>query len=84
MAPLRGWRSLDLERSRLVLDVGLSVGMGDVPLWPMAPKRTPWLGVVSRHGLGSLLGLLAPHLQSLRLGTPASGSLLPKLQLVVS
>ena len=44
---------------RMVLAIGLLVGLGAIPLWPMVFARPLRLGLDAGHGLGTCLGDLA-------------------------
>ena len=52
-------RSLGLYRLRVVLDVGLFLGLGPFPLWPMVLSRQSGLVLGAGQSVGSVLGLLA-------------------------
>ena len=77
LATLLRKRTLDLHRPRMVLDVRLLVGTGDIPLWPVVPPFATWLVLVAGHRLGAFVGLLAIRPELLRLGAAAASYLLP-------
>ena len=52
-------RTLGLFRLRLVLDVGLFVGLGTVPLWSLVSPSQLGLVLGTGHSLGAFLGRLA-------------------------
>src|SRR5262249_14907218 len=60
--------SLGLHRLRVVLAIGLLLGMGAVSLWPLAPSRALRLGVVPRPRVGAGMGYMASVKWALRLG----------------
>ncbi len=44
---------------RVVLGLGLFLGLGTVPLWPLVPACAVWLVLGTGHGLGTFLGFVA-------------------------
>lgn len=44
---------------RVVLDVGLFVGLGAVPLRSLVSAQSPRLVLGAGHGLGTIVGVLA-------------------------
>ena len=44
---------------RLVLEFGLFMGLGAIPLWTLVLPRSPWLVLGAGYGLGPILGMLA-------------------------
>ena len=65
--------ALDLQRCRLVLAFHIQLGMGALPLWPLASLEHPRLVLGTRLPLESCLGSLAFVRYLLRLGTVAPG-----------
>src|SRR5256885_15935697 len=63
---------MGLDRLRMVLAVGLFVGLGSIPLWSMAFEWAVWVGVGARYGLGSGVGDVALFGCLLRLGATAT------------
>ncbi len=61
---------------RLVLDVGLFLGLGTVPLWSLVPAQSLGLVLGAGYCVGPVLGELALHGRLLRLGAGAAGSVL--------
>ena len=64
--------ALGLHRVRLVLAIGLLMGLGSVSLWALASSRTLRLGLVSGSGMGAGVGDVAREQRSLWLGTLAT------------
>ncbi len=58
LATLLRSRSLGLHRLRLVLGVGLFVGLGAISLWPLVSQQSLGLVLGARHRLGPVLGEL--------------------------
>ena len=66
-------RTLALDRQWVVLVFGLFLGLGSFPLWALVLLSADGLDLGTRHVLGALVGKLAFHSQSLRLGSPPAG-----------
>lgn len=66
-ALLRQW-TLDQFGLRLVLAIGLFMGVGTVPLWAMAITSSLWLGLDTGHSVGTGMGDLAQFRRLLRMG----------------
>jgi hypothetical protein len=74
---LPAWWSLALQHERMVLAIGLFVGLGAISLWPMVLRTATRLGLDSRLHLGPELGHLASRAGLLRLGTFAAANTFP-------
>ena len=72
VAALLRWRPLGLLGRWLVLAVGLLVGLGAVPLWPLVYAPALRLGLDARPGLGTGLGDVADDRGRMRLGAAAA------------
>ena len=64
--------TLGLHGLRVVLAIGLFLGMGAVSLWPLASSRAMRLGVVPRPRVGAGVGHMASIQWALRLGATAT------------
>ena len=60
---------------RVVLAVGLFVGLGAVPLWALVPAPSFGLVLEAGRGVGAFLGLLEIFGRLLRLGAVAAQGL---------
>ena len=69
---LRRLWPMALDRCGLVLVFRLFVGLGSLSLWPLDLSLRDWLGLGSRHLLGSVLGQLALFFVILWLGSASS------------
>ena len=67
---------MDLDRLRMVLAIGLFLGLDSVPLRPLAPQRGARLGVGTGHGVGPRLGDVAILERLLWLGAASAALLL--------
>ena len=61
---------------RLVLGVGLFVGLGSISLWPLVSQHPFWVVLGAGYCLGACVGKLEVQWQFLRLGAVATRSLL--------
>src|SRR5262245_54392329 len=68
LSSLRPRRTLGLHGLRVVLAVGLLLGMGAISLWPLAASRALRLGVVPRPRVGAGVGHVASIQWALWLG----------------
>jgi hypothetical protein len=59
MAALLRWRALGLFRLRMVLAVRLLVGLGAIPLWPLADAPPLRVGLGARPNVGPGVGDVA-------------------------
>ena len=58
LAAVLPWRAVGLQRLRLVLAVGLFLGLGAVPLRSLVLSQSLWLVLDAGQRVGSVLGLL--------------------------
>ena len=72
LAALLRWRSLGLQRRRVVLAVRLFVGLGAVSLWALVSAPALRLGLDARPRLGAGLGNVAVGWGRLWLGAAAT------------
>ena len=72
LAALLRRRALAQFGLRMVLAIGLFVGLGAVPLWPMANAQPMRLGLGAGYRLGTVVGRLANVRRLLRLGAGAA------------
>jgi len=61
LAAISGLWAMGLHGLRLVLDVGLLMGLGAVSLWAVVSPSSVGMVLGAGHGLGTLVGVLALH-----------------------
>src|SRR5207249_3501821 len=74
LAAVLRWGILGVHGCRLVLAIGLFLGVGALPLWAVASASTLRVGLDARHCLGAGMGHLAQLGRLLRLGPVATAS----------
>ena len=74
LATVLGSRPLGEHGLRMVLVIGVYLGLGAVPLWPVVSASADRLVLVARFSLGAIMGDVAFQHGYLWLGAAAPGS----------